>query len=197
MASVVGMASVAPTKSMAATCRGVALGLLVGLLAASCTAEGSTAPDPTPGTSTPGTASPGSSCVAAQPAPASGGGAVFDAVAQRVVMVTGGGAAGPAETQLTVWSWDGSCWQAAGSAGPAGRELGVVAYDDSRHRLVVYGGRGAASAPLTDLHEWMATGGTPCRPRYPMAPATTSPASTTRAPDRSSPCSVTTAPDSH
>ena len=52
------MASVAQTKSRAATGRGVAQVLLVGILATSCTAEGSTAPDPTRG-STPGASTPG------------------------------------------------------------------------------------------------------------------------------------------
>ncbi len=106
-----------------------------------------------PGTGPPLTSS-AASCVDAQPGPRSGGGAVYDEATQHVLMLSGTAGGKPPEQALTIWSWQAECWRAVDKTGPAGRDFGVIAYDDARGRLIVYGGRGTSGEPLTDLSEW-------------------------------------------
>lgn len=55
----------------------------------------------------------------------------------------------------TLWSWNGSTWQAlASSTGPSSRRNHSLVFDASRNALVLFGGQGSQGQPLGDTWEW-------------------------------------------
>ncbi len=81
----------------------------------------------------------------------------YDAARQRLVLfggyfVSGGTPSYPAET----WEWDGATWSLVSTNGPAGRSGAAMAYDEVRHRAVLYGGARTSptSSSFTDTWEW-------------------------------------------
>jgi hypothetical protein len=58
------------------------------------------------------------------------------------------------------WVWDGSTWTEADTTGPPARFLFSMAYDDSRDRVILYGGTQSLTTPrlwLNDTWEWDGT----------------------------------------
>ncbi|NOT07746.1 MAG: hypothetical protein HOP28_05995, partial [Gemmatimonadales bacterium] len=87
----------------------------------------------------------------------SGGGMVYDAGRDRVVLF-GGIAAG--KVLGDTWEWDGERWAKVADGGPPARALHGMAYDAGRRRVVVYGGLSllAPDAPsFDDTWEWDGT----------------------------------------
>jgi hypothetical protein len=57
----------------------------------------------------------------------------------------------------SLWTWDGSNWSRIAETGPPGREDAALAFDVSRNRLVLYGGRARSADGMTfftDTWEW-------------------------------------------
>ena len=80
----------------------------------------------------------------------------YDAVRGRVVMfgglrVTSGGSTYLGDT----WEWDGTTWQQrAATSAPAPRADTALFFDVSMSRVVLFGGRGTASATFDDTWTW-------------------------------------------
>lgn len=93
------------------------------------------------------------------PVPGSLSTAVYDTARKRV-MVFGGISslnASAIESSGAVWEWDGQRWeQREFSGGPGPRDHHAAAYDETRRRVVVYGGhQGDGNRPLaTGTWEW-------------------------------------------
>jgi hypothetical protein len=81
----------------------------------------------------------------------------YDAARGRVVLfggVTGHYSGVSDET----WEWDGTDWnQLHPSSGPAARSHHAIAYDDTRRRIVLFGGDDADFHVLGDTWEWYGT----------------------------------------
>lgn len=82
---------------------------------------------------------------------------------QKVVYMYGGHRAlfGNGQAQDTVlgdfWKWDGTRWTPLGADGPGVRAEAALAYDQSRRRLILFGGyrgAGAQRTRLGDTWEW-------------------------------------------
>jgi hypothetical protein len=52
------------------------------------------------------------------------------------------------------WEWNGTAWTQVASSGPSPRNGHAMAYDSGRSRVVLFGGRDAASAALSDTWEF-------------------------------------------
>src|SRR5215208_6690742 len=106
------------------------------------------------------TASPAAarSCATQEVEGRSGHAMAYDADAGRVVMF-GGGTDDPADPwPRSLWAWDGERWRCLSADGPPGRRDGELAYDATRKRLVLYGGRvfgpNRQLRLMTDSWEW-------------------------------------------
>lgn len=97
------------------------------------------------------------------PPPRRGHGLAYDSARGRVVLF--GGETEPTTQLDDLWEWDGSRWTQlpkGGAQWPAARAGHAMAYDPSRRRVVVFGGRqgrccDAATTYLSDLSEWDGT----------------------------------------
>jgi len=83
----------------------------------------------------------------------------YDAARQRIVLFFGG--FGATRYCGDTWVWDGSAWTQVADTGPDPRYFHGMVYDDSRQRVVLFGGFGSAApgAPtyLGDTWEWDGT----------------------------------------
>src|SRR5581483_7201622 len=62
---------------------------------------------------------------------------------------------GPTTYLSDTWKWDGTNWSSASAlASPTPRAYHTLAYDESRDRVVLFGGAGSGSVWLTDTWEW-------------------------------------------
>lgn len=90
------------------------------------------------------------------PIPRRFGGMVFDRARHHLVMAMG--ASAPSVRNRDIWEFDAQRlgWheRTDDSAGPTARTEIGLAYDELRHRTVLFGGRDAANEPLRDLWEW-------------------------------------------
>jgi hypothetical protein len=93
------------------------------------------------------------------PSPRDGHRMAYDAARQRVVLF--GGQIGKASNVYTndTWGWDGGAWTQVADTGPGPRVDCGLAYDDSRQRVVLFGGFWfgpdlARSSYLSDTWEW-------------------------------------------
>ena len=88
------------------------------------------------------------------PQPRDGHAMTYDAARERVVLVGGAGDdAADFEVLQETWEWDGESWELVAEAGPevAGH---AVAYDPTRERVVVFGGRSNDDSQLAATWEW-------------------------------------------
>ncbi|HEX5635222.1 MAG TPA: hypothetical protein VFX50_18390, partial [Gemmatimonadales bacterium] len=82
----------------------------------------------------------------------------FDGASGRVVMF--GGLSGDSTNRQprSLWAWEGDRWVCVHADGPPGRSDALLAYDEARGRLVLFGGRVYTSARqfrfLLDTWEW-------------------------------------------
>src|SRR5690348_15044377 len=97
------------------------------------------------------------SATALSPGPRAGAYMAYDA-ARGVTLLFGGwtrNAAGVVDYPDDLWAWDGTQWRVlvppANTARPLGRDVPVVAFDAARERLIVFGGRRAATADANAL----------------------------------------------
>ena len=61
----------------------------------------------------------------------------------------------PGRDSAALWGWDGARWHLLSEAGPGMRRHIKLAYDESRDRLVLYGGFDASNnGPRSDTWEW-------------------------------------------
>ncbi len=87
----------------------------------------------------------------------------YDPIRGQVVLFGGFGIDGLADFDHLgdTWEWDGTVWQEVAPAGaaPIEREDHAMAFDASRGRVTLYGGRGRAGSParLADIWEWNGT----------------------------------------
>jgi hypothetical protein len=71
------------------------------------------------------------------------------------VLMFGGASTGAPRLADTLWSWNGSAWQAASASGPHARNLPATAYDTRRNVVVLYGGAGVGNGTrYGDTWEW-------------------------------------------
>lgn len=94
------------------------------------------------------------------PSPRYGHTMAYEAARQRVVLF---GGSGPYNTYSgntyfgDTWVWDGSAWTQVADTGPDPRTLHSMVYDDSRQRVVLFGGFTSPSTHLGDTWEWDGT----------------------------------------
>ena len=76
------------------------------------------------------------------PSPRYGHAMAYEAARQRVVLFGGSGFGGSGSSGLLndTWGWDGAAWTQLADMGPPARRNHAMAYDESRHRLVLFGG---------------------------------------------------------
>ncbi len=89
-------------------------------------------------------------CSPCTPGPREGHGFVYDKARDRLVIFGGKGTTGVATNDI--WEWDGLTWAARTPAGtpPPARQSFYMAYDESRSRVVVFGGMTAPGSTNTD-----------------------------------------------
>ena len=95
---------------------------------------------------------PTKSAEATQSKPPSTGPIAYDTYRKVLVLVT----PGPRQLGqfLETWAWDGHNWtRKTPATSPPTRSYGLLAYDQSRHVIVLHGGM-ARSGPLNDTWEW-------------------------------------------
>jgi hypothetical protein len=88
------------------------------------------------------------------PSPRHSAGATYDSK-RHLVIVFGG--MSPNGMLGDLWSWNGSAWNKLADAAPGGpdpRAMGYLAYDTTRDRVVLFGGRKAWPNDLNDTWEW-------------------------------------------
>jgi hypothetical protein len=87
------------------------------------------------------------------PAPRASHQMVYDSNAGVMWLYGGGNQSGRLQD---MWRWDGSRWTEVAMTGatPGPRNGHAMAFDRSRHRLVLHGGFGSGPAPLGDTWEW-------------------------------------------
>src|SRR5215217_4252234 len=94
------------------------------------------------------------------PSPRGGHTMAYEAARQRVVLFGGFGLATPGATTYSnlgdTWVWDGGAWTQVADTGPDPRFLHGMVYDDSRQRVVLFGGYGS-TPPFGDTWEWDGT----------------------------------------
>jgi hypothetical protein len=100
---------------------------------------------------------------------------VYDSARGRTVLFGGSRSGSPSFRDT--WEWDGASgtWtdrtpSTLPPSWPEGRHSTGVAYDDSRGRAVIFGGRGASTPYLGDLWEWDGTMGTWTNRTPPLQP---------------------------
>jgi Immunoglobulin domain/Galactose oxidase, central domain len=82
----------------------------------------------------------------------------YDAARQRVVLFGGFGGAGVIkELQHDTWEWNGAAWTLVSTTGPLPRQFHSMAYDATRQRVVLMGGRNEDGSTINDLWEWNGT----------------------------------------
>jgi len=104
------------------------------------------------------------------PSPAARAGAymVYDAARRHTLLFGGWTHAGATKNVVypdDLWSWDGRSWRRLepppNTPRPIGRDVPVLAYDEARQRVVMFGGRGDGTGQpstwLTDVWEWDGT----------------------------------------
>ena len=99
----------------------------------------------------------------------------YDSARQRIVMFAGAFRAGGAVTRGDTWEWDGEGWRLlATPAAPPVRLGHVMAYDASRLRIVMFGGRSAEefSTLLGDTWEFDGTRWALLAPAHTPSPRT-------------------------
>ena len=80
----------------------------------------------------------------------------YEAAHQRVVLFGGaGGSGGTSALSNDTWGWDGVSWTQLADMGPPARRNHAMAYDESRHRLVLFGGY--TPGYVGDTWEWDGT----------------------------------------
>ena len=52
------------------------------------------------------------------------------------------------------WGWNGEEWQQLAQDGPRARAMGTLAYDETRERVVLFGGRLGWPNDASDTWEW-------------------------------------------
>lgn len=90
------------------------------------------------------------------PGPRSGAAIAYDTQRQRAVLFGGNGIWNGSEWTYdnSTWEWDGEDWiQIDTPVSPSGRNLHAMAYDESRHKIVMYGGQNSGGY-LADLWEY-------------------------------------------
>ena len=94
------------------------------------------------------------------PSPRGGHTMAYEAARQRVVLFGGFGPATPGATTYSylgdTWVWDGGAWTQVADTGPDPRLIHGMVYDDSRQRVVLFGGFGS-TPPFGDTWEWDGT----------------------------------------
>lgn len=93
------------------------------------------------------------------PGPRSGAAIAYDTQRQRAILFGGNGAWNGKEWEYdnSTWEWDGKDWKQINTpVSPSGRTLHAMAYDESRHKVVMYGGQNAGGY-LADLWEYDGT----------------------------------------
>jgi len=86
--------------------------------------------------------------------------AAYDPVNDRVVMFGGAPTINGGGTTNETWAWDGTTWtELSPKSSPGARWTHGMAYDESRQRIVLFGGLSgdAASTALNDTWEWDGT----------------------------------------
>lgn len=78
---------------------------------------------------------------------------VYDEARRNIVLLTGSGGGGPADT----WTWGGDHWTQATGAGPPDRAGASMVYDAAKREVVLFGGTGVGQAPLGDTWTWNGT----------------------------------------
>ena len=79
----------------------------------------------------------------------------FDARRRRVLLFGGVNTdTKPPTVYGDTWVWDGASWHCNANSGPVPRFAQAMAYDGSRGRIVLFGGRAADLRPLNDTWEW-------------------------------------------
>lgn len=79
----------------------------------------------------------------------------YDPIRQKMVLFGGFGGSGDVKTLLRdTWEWNGSGWTLITGAGPVARQYHAMAFDASRGKIVLVGGRGVDGATLQDVWEW-------------------------------------------
>ena len=79
----------------------------------------------------------------------------FDSNRSCVVLFGGETAVGPPTVLIgDTWEWDGESWTQVEDIGPSARKWFAMAYDRTRHRLVLFGGLTAAGAASRESWEW-------------------------------------------
>ncbi len=79
----------------------------------------------------------------------------YDVVGRRMLLFAGGGSFGSSDD---TWAWNGQTWSLVIPANsPSSRNYTVVATDELRRRLVLFGGLAGASTAANDTWEWDGT----------------------------------------
>src|SRR5262245_35724116 len=105
---------------------------------------------------------------ATSPGPRAGAYMVYDVARGQTLLFGGWTRIGASKDNVypdDLWAWDGKSWRKLepppNTPRPIGRDVPVIAYDEARQRVVMFGGRGdgngqSATWP-TDVWEWDGT----------------------------------------
>jgi hypothetical protein len=79
----------------------------------------------------------------------------YDSQRRRIVLFGGARGSGSELTGLgDTWEWDGERWVLCSSSGPAPRYFHAMAYDESRKRVLLFGGVDNTNMMFSDTWEW-------------------------------------------
>jgi hypothetical protein len=81
---------------------------------------------------------------------------VYDAAQNQTIMFGGAPSTSVRSRLSDTWAWDGARWKLLHTDGP-GRMDAVMAYDEARRRILLFGGSGEGGKNLADTWEWNGT----------------------------------------
>jgi len=89
------------------------------------------------------------------PSAREGASMAFDTARRQVVLFGGGSFIGGRVLPPETWAWDGSAWsRLSPEVSPPARTLASMAYDETRHVVVLFGGGPSAANYLADTWTW-------------------------------------------
>ena len=88
------------------------------------------------------------------PSPRSGFDMVYDSFRKKSVLFGGFAGGLPTDHFNDTWEWDGNEWTQVADTGPSARRNHAMAYDSTRHRVILFGGAPFNGPFFKDTWEW-------------------------------------------